>query len=350
MEKLCRLFFTFVFTHMALSVKSLALPVNTADTIIINLSQATLSQNFLDVPVALKSNVTVFSFDYAFRFNLSKLSYSSTTASSLAPNSMLSTSFFSPQDLFLRSTNSSQQTIPNNTTIHSIRFVLSAPCTSITASDFTDLLAIINGTQCIAKVTALDFNQFIPSPQYSSTPKCLNTPIIFTNTSTLTLGNFTQSVWTFDGQVNPSFPNAVQNYSSTSQHTLQLFLASSLGCTNTLTSTFTISTPPLASFTSTYFCQGDSVQFSNTSLSNLAPITSFYWHFFDGTSSTLPHPSHHFTSHKAHTIYLKITDASECSSTCKNLVFVLPTDFSQDGIIDVNDYLWFAPNYGMNCD
>lgn len=323
--------------------------INTADSIILDLSTATLSSTYLDVPILLKSDDAVFSFDYAFLFNLSKLTYSTTILVSPAANNIFSTSFFNPQDLFLRSTNSSLSAITNLTNLHIIRFVLSAPCVSITTSDFSQALAIINGTQCSMKISTINFARFIPIAQYSTTPLCQYTPIIFTNNSSLTYGTISSSIWNFDGQISNSTPKALCQYSVLGTHTVQLSITTLAGCSSTLIQTFSLNANPIALFTSTYSCNTDSVHFSNLSQPGSSPILSYFWYFEDQASSLLPQPSHRFSSHKIFKVILKIEDVNGCTNTSSNKVEVLPVDFSQDGLVDINDFLLLAPNYDTDC-
>src|SRR5687767_8623128 len=83
--------------------------INHLDSVIFDLSRASLMATYIDIPVCIKSDDAVFSFDFALKFNLTKMSYA--TMIELLPSdpTFVSAAYFNSSDLFLRSTNSSQQ-------------------------------------------------------------------------------------------------------------------------------------------------------------------------------------------------------------------------------------------------
>ncbi|HQL80548.1 MAG TPA: PKD domain-containing protein, partial [Verrucomicrobiota bacterium] len=53
---------------------------------------------------------------------------------------------------------------------------------------------------------------------------------------------------------------------------------------------------------------GATIQFTDLSNPGLDPITSWYWEFGDGTTSTVQNPTHAYTSAGQYTVKLRVTN------------------------------------------
>jgi gliding motility-associated-like protein len=291
--------------------------INNLDSIIFDLASATITANYIDLPIYIVSDDVIFSIDYAMKFNLSKLTFSSTI--DLLPNdpTIISLSNFNQSDLYLRYTASSFNTFPNNG-IHvtKIRFTLSAPCIPISSLDFTDILAILNGTQCSYRVTELNFTKFIPNAGFTNGPSCLNTPIQFTDTSTVTTGIVNNWIWYFNNGDTSFVQNPLTTYSLIGTSTATLYITTDIGCKDTLVQSFDINVLPTAGFTFTYDCVQDSVFFNNTSTITSGSISSSIWNFGDlsGTSN-LTSPAYQYSASNIYTVTLISVSNFSCTGT-----------------------------------
>lgn len=291
--------------------------INNLDSIIFDLASATLSANYIDVPIYIISDDVIFGVDYALKFNLNKLTFSSTI--DLLPNdpSIVSLSYFNTNDLFLRYTATSLNSFPNNgIKVTKIRFTLSEPCIEISNTDFSDVLAQLNGTQCSYRITQLNFTQFIPTAGYQSGPSCLNAPIQFSDTSIVSGGNVNNWIWYFNNGDTSYVQNPFTTYTVTGTSTATLIVTTNLGCKDTLVQSFNINVLPVSGFTFSYNCVQDSVFFNNISTIPNGSISGSIWNFGDlSGSSTLTNPAYHYTASSIYTVTLIAVSDYSCTGT-----------------------------------
>jgi gliding motility-associated-like protein len=296
----------------------MAMPViNNLDSIIFDLASSTLSANFIDIPIYIISDDVIFGIDYALKFNLNKLIFSSTIDLLPSDPSIVSLSYFNPNDLFLRYTATSLNSFPNNgIKVTKIRFNLSSPCIEINAQDFTDVLAQLNGTQCSYRITSLNFNKFIPTAGFQSGPSCLNAPIQFSDTSVVSNGSVNNWIWYFNNGDTSLVQNPTTTYTSTGSATATLLITTNLGCKDTLVQTFNINVLPTSGFTFSFDCVRDSVFFSNTSSISSGSILSSLWNFGDQSgTSNLTNPGYHYNASILYTVTLISTSDFSCTGT-----------------------------------
>lgn len=98
------------------------------------------------------------------------------------------------------------------------------------------------------------------------------------------------------------------------------------------------------------------VQFVNLSASgSFTTITSYFWDFGDGNTSTLSNPTHSYATEGVHTVCLTITGSSpdgNCTETfCWDVSceFFCPGDINDDGVVNFADLLIILGSYGQNC-
>lgn len=323
--------------------------IDNNDSIIFDLANATLTASYLDLPLYIKSDDVVFGIDYAMKFTLAKLTFSA--AIDLIPSN--SSAHFNSNDLFLRYTGGSMQSLPCSAGVYvtKIRFALSAPCVSITTADFTNISALLNGNSCSYRVTNLNFGKFIPNASFKTSPTCLNTTILFSDTSTLGSGTISSWLWNFGNGSTSTLQNNLTSYSTTGTVAATLIVTASSGCTNTIIKPLIISHPPVSSFSYSFNCLKDSVFFTNTSTISSGTITGSLWYFGDlSSTSTLKNPSHHYNTSGFYKVKLTSTSNFSCTATKTVLISLRPADLNKDGTTDVNDFLILAPAYNTSCN
>lgn len=292
--------------------------INNLDTIVFDLANATITATYIDIPIYIISDDVIVGIDYAMQFNLTELTYSTTV--DLVPNdpTIVSLAYFNPSDLYLRYTSTTLQTYPGTGNIHmtKIRFALNAPCPTISTSDFTNLLGILNGDQCAVRMTNLNFTQYIPTANFNTGPTCSNATVQFSNTSTVTNGNITGSQWTFSNGGTSTQLNPSTSFTATGAASATLITTTGIGCKDTIIQSLNINAPPVSGFTYSFDCVKDSVLFTNTSTIPSGSITGSAWNFGDqsGTSSDT-NPVYHYNSSGFFTASLISTSGFSCTST-----------------------------------
>lgn len=333
-------------------LKPKELVINNSDSVIFNLNNATLTASYIDIPVFVKSDDVVFAIDFAFHFNLSKLTYSSSISTLIDPTVSFS-AYFNPSDLFLRYTGYTLQSYPNNglVCLTKIRFLLSAPCNSITAADFSNGSAQLNGSTCAFRFVNLDYSQYLPTADFGFSNPCLGSLMFFSDSSSVGKGAITQWNWNFGNGSISTLQNDIKTFTLTGVNSTTLQVVASSGCTNSVAKGFTVSDNPVANFTYTLDCLKDSVFFTNTSVFPGGTINSSTWYFGDNSAlSYITNPSHKYVTSGNFKIKLTVTANTGCSSVISQDFQIRPTDFTKDGFTDINDYLIFLPLYSTPCD
>lgn len=156
-----------------------------------------------------------------------------------------------------------------------------------------------------------------PSADFTGTPlsSCFAPLTVnFTNTSS----GATSYLWTFgDGATSTSNQaNPSHTYNTQGNYTVSLKTTAANGCskTNTISQYINIQLPVA---TIANMPQKGCAPLTNTFVSNVVggdAITSYFWDFGDGTSSTLPSPTHTFSA-GSYNIKLIIVTASGCTDT-----------------------------------
>lgn len=103
---------------------------------------------FYDIPVSIKSNGPISSFDFWFKFDLTKMTYD-TTFNLVGPLDPYT--YYNPMNQFVSNTTSGPSAsylVPMNTTLIKIRFQLAGACTAIDIADFNTITTLLNGSVC----------------------------------------------------------------------------------------------------------------------------------------------------------------------------------------------------------
>ena len=128
-------------------------PENYGDTIVFDLNQGVYSSengvNYFTYPVKIKSTYTAInSFDFWFKFNETKLTF---VASNSILNGLDVFSNFNSNNHYLSTTASMpsiSNTIPANTNIMELKFIVNGPCPEVNTNDFFNSNSLINGVIC----------------------------------------------------------------------------------------------------------------------------------------------------------------------------------------------------------
>lgn len=146
---------------------------------------------------------------------------------------------------------------------------------------------------------------------------CKGVPINFVNTSTPAPGT---AFWDFGDGTTSTVISPQKNYQLAGTYIVKL--VNNFGaCTDSVTRTVVINPRPNVNFTSsdTVSCNVPfSVQFTNTSVG----ADSYQWLFGDGTTSTLPNPTHTYTNFGNYTVRLIAFPANGCSNSVIKTNFI----------------------------
>jgi len=179
----------------------------------------------------------------------------------------------------------------------------------------TDANGCSNSDVVIVTVNAM------PIVAFTAPNVCFNTtPTMFANQST----GATQWLWNFgEPSSAPNDTSTVQNpghtYSSAGIFTVTLVASNQFGCVDSVQQVVFVNPMPLASFTSTTVCIGNTTSFFDQSSVSPGNLVGWNWNFADPGSgsnniSNLQNPSHTYTASGTFNVLLTVTSDSGCQS------------------------------------
>jgi len=197
------------------------------------------------------------------------------------------------------------------------------------ASTYTVTLTITDTAGCINYRSYPVVINPQPTALFSFTSGCLNTPVDFTDESFVSSGDLiTNWFWDFGEPSATNDTSSAQNpswtYGSLGVYTVSLIVTSENGCSDTLQTAIQVFGLPTAGYTYTAApCNNGAVYFQDSSFSQQATITSWYWEFEPGQFSTLQNPVHVFYfADSCYNVSLVVTDIRGCVDTVTKQVCV----------------------------
>jgi len=139
----------------------------------------------------------------------------------------------------------------------------------------------------------------------SDSPKCLGTPIQFTNTSS---DNANVFKWDFGDGVGTSIEkNPSYLYSAVGTYTVSLIAANECGTSNVASENVSIINKPIANFTvNTPKCSGEPIEFTDLSQGN---PTTWEWDFGDGVgTSSEKNPTYTYANPGTYNVSLRVSN------------------------------------------
>ena len=121
--------------------------IDLRDSVNLNLSEATIINNTITIPIYIESDDDINSLDLSVVFDTVKLTYQSIIDHT---GHIQYTDFYNPMDQTLRFTSNSFTLYDTNKKIISIRFKLKSSC--IETKDFFSMISYLNGDLCSSKI------------------------------------------------------------------------------------------------------------------------------------------------------------------------------------------------------
>ena len=155
------------------------------------------------------------------------------------------------------------------------------------------------------------------TPSFTTSGECQGEPVTFTSTSTVSSGAITNYVWQFgDGRI--STGQIAQNtYTNAGVFNVRLRLTTDKNCTIEYTQPFTVKPTPIANFSNTAACLGETTQFTNTTSFALGAdsITNFFWDFGDGANSNNEDPTYTYANEGNYDVTLRVIGINGCENS-----------------------------------
>jgi len=189
----------------------------------------------------------------------------------------------------------------------------------------THTVTIVDSCGCntlVKTVVVSEYPQIVSS--FTSTKICLGDSTKFSDSSTVILGSIPSWKWDFgDGSPVDTAQNPVHLFANAGIYNTTLIVKSNSGCSDTITNPVAVYYNPVASFSTSDVCFGNSVQFIN--MSNVDSSTSIagnFWIFGDGVTSNLLSPVHYYNDADSYSVILVTTTIDGCNAAFSNSVHV----------------------------
>lgn len=178
------------------------------------------------------------------------------------------------------------------------------------------LATVVDADTCTDTVSIVITRNPAPLALFGSTKVCNGNATQFTDSSTTAFGIIDSWVWDFgNGSIADTTQNPSPIYVAAGNYTATLIVNNNFGCADTITKPVQIYFNPLAGFTFSDVCFGDTMHFINTSsVDNSTSIDKYLWVFGDGSAtSTLQNPSHYYSMAGTYSVSLVTTTIDSCS-------------------------------------
>lgn len=198
------------------------------------------------------------------------------------------------------------------------------------AGTYVATLTTTNANGCRASANTNVIINPLPIAGFNASTACLNSPVVFTSTSTVPAGgSITGYNWNFgDGTGTSVSQNPSYIYTQAGTYTVTLIVTSDDGCNDTITSQVIVNPLPVANFSemSVPGCGPIVVPFTDSSFVSSGNVVAWDWDFGDGGSSNLQNPIHTYSSSGNFNVTLTVLSDSGCTNTItiNNAVTVYP--------------------------
>jgi len=193
-----------------------------------------------------------------------------------------------------------------------------------TNGSFDVTLIVKNTGQCYDTILKSILVTDNPVADFMADTACVGGATQFTDISTVASGTIMAWNWNFgDGTTPSTLQNPVHTYSDAGIYTVTLAVTSSDGCTHDTAHAVEVLDVPVAMFTYSGECMGGTTQFTDQSTAQAGLITSWYWEFGDGDTSTLQNPTHTYAAVGVYNVMLLVSNTGGCSDSILLPVTVL---------------------------
>ncbi len=182
-----------------------------------------------------------------------------------------------------------------------------------------------------------------PVADFNSTTPCIGNDMLLTDVSTPAL-SVNSWAWDLGDGATSTTQNEAHNYATAGNYSVQLIVATNVGCKDTVQKQVIVLSKSNAQFTAPSVCFPDATPFTNTTDVSAYPVSNFIWNFGDGIGTSLQtDPAYSFTVAGTYMITVIANYSNGCADTSTQQVevYLIP---SVTGV--VQDVSCFGGNDG----
>ncbi|MES2593081.1 MAG: PKD domain-containing protein [Bacteroidota bacterium] len=180
---------------------------------------------------------------------------------------------------------------------------------------FNVTLTVTSSNGCIDSVIKNVIMYPKPNAGFTSVNKCDGTAVPLNSNSSINNPDvITNWNWSFGDNTAGIGSSNTHAYAAPGNYNVRLIVTSNHLCSDTSTSQITVFNNPVAAFSHSNVCLGDSMSFTNNSSVNSPDsIATYLWNFDDGSSSNLKTPVHKYAAPGTYNVTLVTTTANGCT-------------------------------------
>ena len=169
-----------------------------------------------------------------------------------------------------------------------------------------------------------------PTADFTYTSDCYLDAVQFTDASSTTVGTINSWAWNFGDTLTSNIQNPTHNFANSGNYTVSLTVQNSQGCNASYNQSVEVHPKPISDFNYTYNCSNGLVSFTDASVSQGNPISSWNWDFNDGGTSTEENPTYTFANNGSQTVTLISGSSLNCADTVSLQVYLqsITADFN----------------------
>ena len=209
--------------------------------------------------------------------------------------------------------------------------------------DYLVRLEAFNAAGCLSVFEQLVTVYAQPSPSFSTELACAGNPVVFIDESVVQNANIESWLWDFGNGNTSNERDPEYAFPAEGVYPVSLTVTSTFGCEATVTQDVEVLPSPLADFSFTTACIGETVFFTDTSIPPSGEtITSWAWNI-GGAFSSQRNPSYTFEFATDYKVSLFVVASNQCIGTVEQTVSVPvapQVDFEVFGNCVENDALF----------
>lgn len=188
---------------------------------------------------------------------------------------------------------------------------------------FNAALSVVSDEGCSGSLSQTITVRDLPVPDFSNSAACEQSPVNFTDNSTIANGSIAAWDWTF-GDISSASneQNPVHIYSADGHFDVKLVLTSDFGCMDSLTQTVTVYPKPDVAFSATNSCLGDTSVFTDLSTIATGSIATWTWSFGNGNFSSAQDTIYAYPVAASYLVGLQVVSDMGCTDTETTVLLV----------------------------
>lgn len=199
--------------------------------------------------------------------------------------------------------------------------------TYASGGNYTVNLTVTTDKGCVNSATSSVLVYSKPIPNFNATNVCAGGLVTFNNTS---IGGSTY-LWDFGDASTSTIASPTKVYAAAGTYTVKLTATNANNCSEVITRTITIFANPVANFTASDRCIGQSIVFVNTSTG----VNDAQWQFGDGSSSNSFNPTYNYSASGTYNVILNVKSINGCVSSVTKAVNVFSAPKASFSVNDI---------------